>query len=410
MERKQQDQFNNLIVAELNILDSGSTGRIMFQLASEIRKNGGTVYTFSRGWKQNKYLKDIYHKYVGSYLTNGIHCFIGKNTGLNGYLSVIGTIRLIRFLKKKRVNVVHLHNLHAFCYNLPILFWYLKKANIKVIWTLHDCWSFTGYCMYFSMIECEKWRTICVNCEQCPNIARKLKIATFNFRLKRKLFLGINDIVLVTPSKWLESMARLSFWKHSDIRTIYNGVDFSIFKPTTGNFKIKNNLEGKKIILGVAFDWGKRKGLDVFCELANDLSNDYRIVLVGTDEEVRAKIPNNILAIDRTANQKELAEIYTSSDVFVNPTREEVLGMVNIEALACGTPVITFDSGGSPEVIDIKSGVVVPKDDIKSLKNAIIDICSNHSFKESDCIDRAHDFSLSKMNENYIRLYEEIIR
>ena len=198
--------------------------------------------------------------------------------------------------------------------------------------------------------------------------------------------------MVVTPSHWLEGLVRESFLGGYQIQTIYNGIDLTTFTETESDFRADYGLENKKIVLGVAFDWSYAKGLDVFLELSKRLSKDYQIVLVGTNPEIARIFPDCILSIHRTKDQHTLAAVYTAADVFVNPTREEVLGLVNIEALACSTPVITFDTGGSPECVSSTCGVVVPKDDMDAMEREIIRICTQKPYRKQDCRDQAMRF------------------
>jgi glycosyltransferase involved in cell wall biosynthesis len=226
------------------------------------------------------------------------------------------------------------------------------------------------------------------------------------YRLKRKWFSGVKNMTLVTPSQWLAEQVKESYLKDYPVRVIYNGINLAVFKPTASNFRARFGLSDEKyVVLGVAFDWGLKKGLDVFVELSKRLDNDrFSIVLVGTDDELDKSLPRNIVSIHRTKNQKELAEIYSASDVFVNPTREEVLGMVNLEALACGIPVITFNSGGSPECIDSSCGCVVPCNDIDGMEKGIVEICSSKTYLSSDCIKRASGFDKDLKDLEYLDL------
>lgn len=216
-------------------------------------------------------------------------------------------------------------------------------------------------------------------------------------------------MTIVTPSQWLADLVKVSYLKDYPVKVIYNGIDLTIFKPTESNFRERYGIPAeKKILLGVAFGWGKRKGLDVFMELANRLDKEtYQIILVGTDDAVDAQLSKSIISIHRTQDQRELAEIYTAADLFVNPTREEVLGLVNVEALACGTPVITFKSGGSPECIDETCGSVVACDDVDKLEIEIMRICSDNPYSKEACLERAKAFDMNERFDEYIKLYEE---
>ena len=224
---------------------------------------------------------------------------------------------------------------------------------------------------------------------------------------KKRLFTSVNDMTIITPSKWLKGLVEQSFLNKYPIKVINNGIDLSVFKPTESDFRKKYNLENKKIVLGVSFGWGNKKGLDVFIELAKTLPSDYQVVLVGTSVKTDAILPKNIISIHKTNNQRELAEIYSVSNVFVNPTREDTFPTVNIEALACGTPVITFKTGGSPEIIDETCGVVVEKNDFNSIYDVIVKVCENKPFSKEDCLSRAKNYDMFDKFKEYVELYEK---
>ena len=223
--------------------------------------------------------------------------------------------------------------------------------------------------------------------------------------LKKKYFTGINHCILVTPSQWLADLVKQSFLKGYPVKVINNGIDLSVFKPTESGFREKYGLEDVKIVLGVASGWGKRKGLDVFIELAKRLLDDYRIVLVGTDDNVDKQLPSNIISIHRTQNQKELAEIYTAANVFANPTREDTFPTVNMESLACGTPVVTFRTGGCPEILDETCGSVVDCDDVGALEIEIRRICDEKPYSVEACLARAQKFDMNDRFKEYLDLY-----
>ena len=401
-------------IAILNMVAYGSTGKIMAQIAQVARRQGHEVRTYSAKLFSfsKKFLQptNFEHRFWGSNGEHILHYILGSTLGRNGCYTTIGTKRLVRELKKFKPDILHLHNLHSYCINLPILFRYIKKNNVRVIWTLHDCWTFTGQCPHFDMIGCDKWKT---GCHHCPQINSYPKSRIDNsrkmYQLKKKWFTNVKDMTLVTPSQWLADLTRQSYMREYPVRVIHNGIDLSIFKPTDSDFRTRYKCEDKKIVLGVAFGWGKRKGLDVFVELAKRLDSGYQIVLVGVDERVQGSLPNNIITIARTQNQQELAQIYSVADLFVNPTREENYPTVNMEALTCGTPVLTFCTGGSPEIIDEYCGSVVDKDDIDALHQEIIRICSQNPYKREDILRRAEDFDMANRFNEYINLYHEVI-
>jgi len=400
-------------VAEINILDSGSTGKIMMQIASKARNQGMVVKTFSNiglaPRKNRLYLKDENHFYVNNFFSYALHIKLGRLLGLNGLFSFFATLHLLYLLKKFNIQLVHLHNLHAFCFNIPLLFYFIKKKKIPLIWTLHDCWSFTGRCPHFVIAKCEKWKKGCYDCCYPKRSYPRAYIDTSRmmWRLKCKLFTGVHNCMLVTPSLWLANLVKQSFLKEYPVTVINNGIDLSVFCPTKSDFRGRYGIENKKIVLGVAFDWSVRKGLDVFMALSKSLPRDYCIVLVGTDKKVDENLPHNVISIHRTQSQKELAEIYSSADVFANPTREEVLGLVNVESLACGTPVVTFDTGGSPECIDESCGSVVPCDDVNAMEKEIRRICEKKPFSLESCVNRAKCFDMEARFEEYVELYKK---
>lgn len=400
-------------IAIMNMVPYGSTGKIMFQIAQVARSGGHEVRTYSTipySVRKKNVQSDVPgHTVWGSFQENKIHYILGSTLGRNGCYSKQGTKQLVKKLQEFQPDILHLHNLHSFCIHFPTLFRYIKKNNIHVVWTLHDCWTFTGQCPHFDMFGCDKWKTGCHHCEQ-PMTYPKSRIdnSKHMYKLKKKWFTGVKDMTLVAPSKWLANLTRESFLKEYPVKVIYNGIDLSVFQPTESDFRKKYGCEDKKILLGVAFGWGQRKGLDVFIELSNRLDSSYQIVLVGTDEAVDQKLPANIISIHRTNNQQELAQIYTAADLFVNPTREETLGLVNAEAIACGTPVLTFRTGGSPDIPDDSCGAVVEKNDVDAMEKQIIRICQDEPYSKAACLKRAEQFAAADRFGEYIKLYEEI--
>lgn len=400
----------NRKVLFINLGNFGSTGTIMKGIGESAESNDFCCYYAYPGTQLNK-PRESNDIIICSAIMRKVAEKIGYYTGLKGGWLFFETKRLMKRIDEIKPEIIHLHNLHDTYVHLPLLFNYIKKHKVPIVWTLHDSWAFTGHCPYFTMAKCEKWK---IGCHDCPNY-RDYPSSFFDnskrmWKLKKKWFTGVENMTIVTPSQWLADLVKQSFLGEYPVRVIHNGIDLAVFKPTPSDFREKYQIrKEKKILLGVAFDWGIRKGLDVFVELSKRLAPEkYQIVLVGTDEQVDRQLPTNIISIHRTQNQTELAEIYTAADVFVNPTREEVLGLVNIEANACGTPVITFNTGGSPECINEKSGMVIPYGDIDAMKESIEYICDNSSFSEKDCIARAASFDQKKKYKEYLDLYETI--
>jgi len=391
---------------------NGSTGHIMLNIAKKAREKGHEVLTFSTHVFNKRYKRlpaaPEGHIYYGSRFENAIHYSAAQFTALNGCYSALGTAQIIRTLKKFKPDVIHLHNLHSFCFHFPSFLRYVKKAGIPVVWTLHDCWTFTGHCPYFTLENCDKWKT---GCHHCPQISVSPRVRVDRtdriYEMKKKWFTGIPNLTLVTPSEWLRDLVGESYLGDVPVKVINNGIDLSVFKPTESDFRKKHNLEGKTVLLGVSFSWGKRKGLDVFTELAKRLDDSFRIVLVGTNAAIEAELPEGIISIRKTNNQTELAEIYTAADILVNPTREENYPTVNMEAIACGTPVVTFRTGGSPEIPDETTGSVVECDDIDGLEREIKRIAAEKPYSTEACLRRAESFDMDEKYEEYVSLYED---
>ena len=313
------------------------------------------------------------------------------------------------FLKKAaqiKPDVIHLHNLHGYFINYKYLFKYIQEENIPVVWTFHDCWPITGHCCYFDSFNCEKWKNECNNCSLSKAYPKSLFFdrSRSNFLLKKELFTSIKKMSIVPVSIWLGDIISQSFLNKYPISVIHNGIDIETFKPF-GSYE----RSPKKKILGVASPWSKRKGLEDFIALSKN--SDYQITLVGIDDELRKTLPSNIIAIKRTNNQQELAKIYSEADVFVNPTYSDNFPTTNIEALACGTPVITYETGGSPEALNDETGIVVPKGNLTLLKNAIDIVCGKGKDEYVlKCRQRALNlFDKNKVYEKYVSIYESFL-
>lgn len=327
--------------------------------------------------------------------------------GNYGFNAKSATRKMTMELDRIQPDIVHLHNIHGHDCDLEMLFSYFRKKKTKLIWTFHDCWAFTAYCPHFIMMKCDKWKSGCENCVQYREFSWFFDRSSELYERKKRLFSDI-DLTIVTPSQWLAHLVGKSFLKNYPTEVIHNGIDLSVFKPTSGDFKQKHNLGDRKIVLGVSFGWGYKKGVDIFVKLAKMLPREYQIVLVGTNSQTDKLLPDNIISIHRTQNQQELAEIYSAADVFVNPTREENYPTVNMEALACGTPVLTFRTGGSPEIVDDTCGFVVECDDVEALEKEILRICEDKPYSEAACLKKACSFDQNERFKEYLKLYERV--
>ncbi len=390
-------------VLQINtVYGEGSTGKIAKDIHDLCVAEGIECVCGSR--TGGKYADSV--EISGSF-DSRVHGFLARFTMLKGCFSYFKTRSFLKKVKKYKPDIIHLHNLHGSYVNIGMLMRYIKKYGIPVVFTLHDCWAFTAICPHFTVASCNKWQSGCGACPQrkkyssCP-----VDISGTVWKKKKKWFVGVEDMVIVTPSAWLGGLVKQSFLGSYPVQTIYNGIDLNVFAPTLSDFRARHRLEDKKIVLAVAYGWGYGKGLDVVIKLAKSLPTDYKIVLVGTDDEVDKQLPQSVLSVHKTNNQKELAEIYTAADVLINPTREEVLGLVNVEALACGTPVISFNAGGSPECLDGSCGTVVSVGDVDAMEREIVRICTLHPYTSEDCIKRAKLFDKNERLYEYIKLYK----
>lgn len=387
-----------------SLCDMGSTGKICTEIKECFEEESGNKSEILYFWgkKSHKGIK------CSNLLYQKIQAVKARITGKYGFTATVNSLKVINHIKRLKPDVVHLHNIHDHTVNVKVLFSYLNSTNIKVVWTLHDCWAFTGYCAHFTMVSCSKWKQECYNCIQRKRYSWFFDKSLKLYKYKKKAFEN-NNMIIVTPSAWLATLVKESFLKHHKIITIYNGIDLDIFKPTESNIRERFGIsDNDNIILGVAYTWDLRKGIDVFVELSKVIDEKYKIVLVGIDYNLRQHLPSDIISIEKTNSKKELAEIYSTADVFVNPTREEVLGMVNLEALACGTPVITFNTGGSPECINEKCGSVVECNDIEGLCREIERICIMGVYSKNDCVARAQEFDKRRKYLEYIELYDKL--
>lgn len=381
----------------------GSTGKIVEQIEKAATNQGITCVAAHRYQEStHQHAKNCIP--ISTWLDCHIHNRLARYTMLTGCFSKIRTHLFLKKVKKFKPDIIHLHNIHGNYINVKQLFRYIKKHNIPVVWTLHDCWILTGHCFYYDIAGCHKWQT---RCHHCPQKGTALVDASsFLYNRKKQLFHDVQNMTLVTPSQWLADEVALSHLKDFPTKVINNGIDLSVFRPVESSFRFQYGLENKTILLGVAFDWGYRKGLDIFIELAKRLDNTYKIVLVGTNDTVDEQLPSSILSIHKTNNQTELAEIYSTANLFVNPTREDNFPTVNIESLACGTPVLTFNTGGSPEIIDETSGSVVDVNDIDALEREIYRICQEKPYTKEACLARARQFDRKDKFEEYVHLYQ----
>lgn len=395
-------------------VNSGSVGKIAEQIGETVLENGWSSFiTYARNNNPSKseVIKigdkfDLYRHGLETRIFDN-HCFSSKSA----------TKELIRTIQEIKPDIIHLHHLHGYFINIEILFKYLKECNIPVVWTFHDCWSFTGHCAYFDYVGCDKWKTECHHCEQKKEYPASFVFdrSQHNFIDKKRIFNSVEDITIVPVSHWLSGKVKESFLKNFTSRVIQNGIDLTTFYPKGSRDTIERlyNVTGKFIILGVASTWEKRKGLEEFVKLNELLDKEvYAIILVGLSESQIQKLPKSIIGIQRTESVSQLANLYSGADVFMNPTLEDTFPTTNLESLACGTPVITYATGGSVESVHENTGVIIDKGDIQGLITAIEIIKSKgKSFYENSCRESAIiNFDRKIKFNEYLELYKNILK
>ena len=389
------------------VCGTGSTGRIVTDIYHLLTQNGDQCrVAYSRGSAP----KEIDAVKIGSKSDIYGHALLSRITDKQGFYSKQATRQLIEKIREYNPDIIHLHNVHGYYLNIDILFDFLRIYSRPVIWTLHDCWSFTGHCTHFSRAGCDKWKEGCSKCPQKKEYPASLFLdnSKDNWILKKQIFSGLN-LTIVTVSEWLKKMVSQSFLQDCHVRTIYNGLDLEVFKPTEIDFRKEYGIEDKHLILGVANVWTKSKGIDDFMQLADMIGDDYRIVLVGVSKQQKKHMKSNMIGIENTSDARYLAGIYTAADVFVNTSVEETMGMTTVEALACGTPAIVYNATGIPEVLTDMPEMVVSPHNIVGVKEMIERICET-GIEQEKLLNIARKFDKWKRFQEYLVLYREVIK
>lgn len=357
-------------VFQINTCGNLSTGGLAVEIARGlIRRGDDSIVAYAR----NEIAQDVPCYKIGNQFDVLFHAVMTRLTDRTGFFSKNATCKLIDEIKGYNPDIIQLHNLHGYYLNIQMLFDFLKEYQKPVVWTLHDCWAFTGHCAYFDYVQCEKWKE---ECYKCPNRLQYPKSfidnASENYEKKKNLFTSVTNLTLVVPSVWLMERVEKSFLQSFPVKVVYNGIDLEQFNYEVKKmqFRQKNHIDDKIIILGVASVWSERKGLETFVQLSKRLPEPYRIVLVGLNAKQKKKLPPNIIGIERVESKKELAEIYADADIFLNPSKEETFGLTTIEALACGTYSIVLRDTACAEIAELNGGKVVDGT-IESIERAI---------------------------------------
>ena len=399
------------------VAGKGSVGRIVTGLASTLRSRGvDSLIAFGR-WDA----PENFNTYrIGSDAGVYVHGALSRLTDRHGLYSSGPTEKLIEKIRQYDPDIIHIHNVHGYYVNYKILFNFLKndfsvKPGRRIIWTLHDCWSFTGHCVHFEYAGCERWKTGCFSCPEKDQYPRSFLMdsSRSNYSLKKECFTGIGNLTVVTPSEWLKQKVQESFLSGYPVETIPTGIDLSVFKPVSTDLRERYGLTGKKVLLGAANPWRDRKGFKDFIELSRHIGEDTVIVMIGIKKKQAEILKNirNVIPIAKTDSASEMAGWYSTADIYVNLTREDTFPTTNIESMACGTPVITYNAGGSPESLTPETGIVTTENNISCVIKAVKEIFDrNMSEVKEACIKRAGSYGSEKRFREYIeKVYEKVL-
>ena len=378
-----------------------STGRICTDLANKLVENGHEVkIAYGMGPVPNQF--DHFAIPIDSYLDIRLHGLKARLSDGDCLGSNRATRKFLRWVDDFKPDIIHLHNIHGYYINAPLLFQYINENNIKTIWTLHDMWSFTGHGCTCDAKKCEKWKTECNSCPAIGDYPSSLvDRSKRNYYWKKRTFSSIKDLTLVAPSNWLANLLKNSYLKHQKIEVIHNGIDLNKFKPTLNNIKRDFNITDKILIMGCSTTWSAEKGLYDFYKLAEKIDDRFKIILVGLTKKQISNLPKAIIGIERTNSVEDLAQLYSASDVFLNLTYGDNYPTVNLEALACGTPVFTYQTGGSAECLDENNGLAFTQGDLDGIADYLNNKYEKNSFSASAKIEMSQD----AFAESYMRLY-----
>lgn len=389
-------------VFQINICGNLSTGKLAVEIAKGLKQSGDeSVIAFAR----NEIEDGIEYYRIGNRSDVLWHAAMSRLTDRTGFYSKRATEKLIGEIERYQPDLIQLHNLHGYYLNIEILFRFLKEYGKPVVWTLHDCWSFTGHCSHFDYIQCDKWKT---GCSSCPSLHEYPKAfidhSAKNYQDKKELFTSVDNMTLVTPSGWLKQRVEQSFLKKYPVRVVYNGIDLTCYHPGIHAEEIKQeyHLEEKTVMLGVASSWNEKKGLQYFRELAKRLPDNYQILLIGLTPEQMRQLDGRIIGVELIRSAEKLAQFYTAADIYLNASVEETFGLTTIEALACGTYSIVLQDTACAEIAELSGGRVVERS-IQAIEAAIYKYDQKQNVKPVD----SKLFSGETYARNMIQLYKE---
>lgn len=396
----------------VNSYSNGSTGNIASDILFAVKESGNNECFFAYG--DGPEVENGFRLSSASNMKK--HAYFTMLTGLHGYCSNSETNKLINYIKSTNPDIINFHNIHGGYLNLQLLFGFLKNYSAKIVFTLHDCWLYTGKCYHYFEANCDKWKDKCTKCPQLDMYPKSLFLDRTSKMYSDKLtwmkgLLG--KTYITTVSEWLFSESQKSFLNMFPIIRIYNGINTDLFKPTYDYAYLDSlyQFKGKKVILGVASSWNRHKGFEDFLLLSKYLHEDEIIVLVGINERQMNDLPKNIIGVKRTDNLIQLVSLYSRADVFLNCSTEETFGLVTGEAMSCGTPSIVYSSTGCGEVIDENTGIKVEPHNLVQVRSALDTILSWPNDVRVNCRNRIiEEFSRERMLKGYLQLYEDIYK
>jgi glycosyltransferase involved in cell wall biosynthesis len=401
-------------VLEINTVQGiGSTGKIATELYDMLQERGEEcAIAYARGTAPER----MHTIRIGNKFAVCLHGMMTRITDRHALYSVHATRRLVEQIKDYAPDLIHLHNLHGYYLDIRTLFAFLKEYDRPVVWTLHDCWSYTGHCAYYTNAGCEKWKSQCENCPLKKEYPASMLCdnSRENYKIKKELFTSLNKLQLVTPSEWLKGEVEQSFFQGIPCKSVPNGIELDTFdwkkEGQQKALKEKYGLSGKKVVLGVANVWEKRKGWDDFMKLPGFLPGDYQVVMVGLAEKQKKELPPDITGYPRTESVSQLADFYRMADVYFNGSFQETMGMTTGEAICCGTPAVVYRGTAVPESVGDGCGIIVEPGDVKAAAEAAVKLCENPAAHFEACKAYRSRFDKKIFCDAYYGIYQEMCK
>lgn len=401
-------------VLEINtVYGIGSTGKIVSDLYEMLTGQGyECVIAYARGEAP----ENIRTIKIGNKWDVYYHGIMTRITDRHAMYSVRATKKLVEDIRRYEPDLIHLHNLHGYYLDIRTLFAFLKEYDRPVVWTLHDCWTYTGHCSHYTNVGCYRWKSQCEHCPQKKEYPASMLLDNSyqNYRIKKELFTSVRNMHLVTPSKWLKGEVEQSFFKGIPCSAVPNGLELETYflKQGREQEKLKEayGLSGKKVVLGVANVWTKQKGYEDFIELSERLPEEYQVVMVGLNEKQLKELPKTIAGYPRTAGLSELADFYRMADVYFNGSCQETMGMTTGEAICCGTPAIVYNATAVPESVHEGCGIILEPGDVKGVAEAVQQICNDPTPWYEGCKKDRIRFDKAVFLEAYEQIYRELMQ